>query len=128
MLADHFGGRTDNAQDSCFSVKLFQIILLNAAQRFCRCGVTGQNNKRTVLPKQPLYTLQGVTVHCFKAAGTVRRPGIVAEVEIVILRQCIHQRTQHGKAAITGIENTNGRRVQGLKILELKGKPEDGCC
>ncbi len=97
---------------------------MNRTQGFGGCRVAGKYDERTALRQQPLYALQGVTVHSIKAAGAVRRPGIVAEVEVVVLRQVGHQLAQHRKAAVTGIENTDGR--QGKRVWD-EGRGMKNC-
>jgi hypothetical protein len=82
---------------------------LYAAQRFGACGIAGQYYQRASLGEEPLNRLPGVFINGFKTSGTIRRTGIITQVNIVVLRQQGFYFPENGKAAVTAIEYADGR-------------------
>lgn len=99
-----FGGGTNNAQDTLVVVSLWQIHLLNLTQGLGRSCIAGQNHQITTLIEQPIHTLQSVMVHGIKRSVAVGRSCIVAQIQIVILRQRIHYTAHHGQSPVTRIK------------------------
>lgn len=117
VASDHFGGWADNAENAAGWVEACKISLLDGSKRACRCGVASEDDERATLPEEPLHALQCVAIDSFKGAGTVGRTGIVAEVEVIVLRQSCGNGAEDGKTAVAGIEDADGGRGSGLQFV-----------
>ena len=66
--------------------------------------IASQYYKVAAALKECGHGLQGVAIDDIKRACTVGRAGIVAEVQIVVLRHKGSQLTQDGESSIAGVE------------------------
>ena len=60
------------------------------------------------LSEQEANRLTGELVNHLKRTGSIRRTGIIAQIEIIVFRHQLMDLIKDGQAPITGIENTNG--------------------
>ena len=57
--------------------------------------------------KELTHRLDGKLINHVKGPDTIRCPGIIAQVQVVILRHQLTYLPQDGKSAITRVENTD---------------------
>ena len=93
-----------------------QVVLLNAAQRLCRCSVTTQDNQRTAHREKFPNSLPSVLVDHIERASSIGSTRIIAQVQIVVLGHQLADAFKDGQSAITRIEYSNG--AQGVKEVE----------
>jgi hypothetical protein len=87
IIADDLARGAHNAQHAPPLSYFRQIYLLNGTQSLCRRGVAGKRHQRAALLKKPFYALQSVFVNGVETARTIGRARIVAEINIIVLRQ-----------------------------------------
>jgi hypothetical protein len=83
-----------------------QVDLLYRAQSLCRSGVAGKDNQMATLREEVLHTLTGKLVHHIERAGTIGGAGVVAKIEIVVLRQQALYLTIYCETTVARVENT----------------------
>ena len=114
-LADNLGRGTDNPQHSTrgqrfalgWRKKEWEVTLLNGTQCLGRSSVAGEDDKRTTEVKQTLHGLEREFINALEAAGTIRGTGIIAQVEIIVLRQKTAYLTQNGETAVTAVKDAD---------------------
>ena len=94
-------------QDPAVRVALRQIDLLDAAQGPGRGGVAGQDDELAPVGEEIVHRLLGEALHHAVRAGAVGNPGVVAQVEIVVIRQELEKLPQHHQAAESGIKHAD---------------------
>ena len=104
---DTFYRRTYHAQHTASRSQMRQVVLLNGAQRLCRSGVTSQDNERTSQLEKLAYGLKRKIINHFERTGAIRRTGIIAQINIVVLRQQLAYLSQYGQSSVSGIEYAN---------------------
>ena len=57
--------------------------------------------------KQPAYRLERILINHFERTGTVRCTGIIAQIDIVVLRQLAGKFFKNSQPPVTGVENAN---------------------
>ncbi|MNS36345.1 hypothetical protein D3C72_685350 [compost metagenome] len=100
VLSDYLCRWANDPQHPLMCSQTGQIVLLNGAQGLGRGSIAGKDHQLTTIRKQPFYTFQRILIHRFKRAVTIRCTGIVAEINIVILRHTGGNGLKHGKPAI----------------------------
>ena len=124
-LSDDFCRRPDDAEHTPLGIPLWQIMLLDRAQRFCRCGVTAKDHQLTAHLEELLYGLTREFIDDIKRARAIRSSCVVAKIDIIVLRQQLSDAMQYGQSAIAGIKNAYGARcwrerlLNGLRLLGL---------
>ena len=103
--ADGLDGGADDAQHAARGVQAGQVFLLNGAQGFGRGGVAGQDDQRAALAKKGLDGLEGVFVDHLEGVRAIGRAGVVAEVQVVVLRHQLSDLPQDGQSAVAGVED-----------------------
>ena len=95
-----------------------QIVLLNRTQRLSRSRVAGQDYQRTPLVEEVQHRLFGKLIDNLKRPCTVRGPGIVAQIEVVVLRQPLAHLFENGEAAVSRVEDTD-RPYRRMLVLHI---------
>ena len=85
-----------------------QVVLLDTAQRLCRCCVAGKYNQVTPLCKKVLHTLAGKFIDHIERARAVGCARIIAKIQVVVLRQQFLYFTINCEPAIARIEDSYG--------------------
>ena len=104
---DGFHRGADNAQHAAVGVYLRQVALLNGAQCLGRGGVAGQYHEAAAALEEHLDCLKRVLVNHLERVRPVRRAGIVAEIQIVVLRQQLPYLPQYRQSAIARVEHAD---------------------
>ena len=107
----HFNRWTYDSQHTTGRIQLRQIALLNSTQGFRRSRITGQNNQLATFGEQLHHSLPGKPVYYLKRARPIRSPGIVAEVNIIVVRHCLTDLIKYGKSSIAGIKDPDRTRL-----------------
>jgi hypothetical protein len=125
-LAYHLSSGPDHAQYPAVRRYPGQVRLLDAAKGLGRSGIAGEYHQGTALLEKPLYALQRIVIDGLERSVAIWRPGIIAQVDIIILRQPVHHFFQYGQSAITRIEYTDGLSLYNRHDIKIKKKRQDG--
>ncbi len=66
---------------------LDEVVLLDGAEGFCGGGVAGEDHEAAIEREEGFYGLEGEVVDDIEGARAVGGSGVVAEVDIVVLRE-----------------------------------------
>src|SRR5690606_19051512 len=103
ILIDTFRRWTDNTQH-LFSGR--KIILLYRAQGLCRCCITCQDNQVASQIKKFEYTFFCELINSFKGTCSIRDTRIIAQINIIVLWQCLMYFPEYRQTAISRIKYT----------------------
>ena len=67
-----------------------------------------------------LHRLPGVLVNHLKRVGAIRRTRVIAQVQVIVLRQLLANLLQDGQSAISAIEYTNFHAAKILLFSEIR--------
>ncbi len=113
--------RTDDAQDAAVRVADGQVLLLDAPQGLGRRGVAGDDDEGAAPAEEVLDGLAGELVDHLLGAAAVGRTGVVAQVQVVILRQRLDDAPQHREPPETGVEKTNHSLIRYQVQVQVTG-------
>ena len=116
-FADNLGCRPDDAKHAARRIPLCEVVLLYASQSLGRSGVAPQDNQLATHIEEFLHGLARKLVHYLVRARSVRRAGVVAEVEIIILWQQLANAVQNGKSAVSAVEDAYRALSDGLQCV-----------
>ncbi len=106
-----FDGRHHDADCVSFDAVLFhahgQPLLLYPAQRHDRRRIAGDNHQRRPLRKQRLQPRAGQRQDFNRRARAIGRVFVVAQIDEILLRQCINQRAVNGEATKATVKNAD---------------------
>ena len=105
--ADTFRRGTYHAEHTAVGVYLRQVILLYRPQGFGGGGVAGEDDEMASHAEQFLHCLTSELIYDVERPWTIRSTGVVAEIEIVVLRQQLTHLMKDGQSAIAGIEHSD---------------------
>ena len=111
-------GRTNHAQDAPRGVPPREVALLDRAQRLGRSRVASQDYQRAPLVEEVQHRLFGELVDNLKRPCTVGGTGIVAQIEVVVLRQPLAHLFENGEAAVSRVEDTD-RPYRRMLVLHI---------
>ena len=103
-------------QHTAVGVDAGQVVLLYGAKSLGRCGVACHNHQPASLPEQVFHSLQGEVVHQLKRAAAIGCAGIVAQIQIVVLRQQRFDVAQHSQTSVTRVEYTYRRHIFVVRV------------
>ena len=106
--ADGFHRGADDTQYAPGGVQVGQVVLLDGAQGFGRGRVAGQDDQVAAPGEEVGDALQRVAVYHVERACAVGRAGVVAQVDVVVLRQGGAYLLQDGEASVAGVEHADG--------------------
>ena len=106
--AGDLGGGTDDAKHAAAGVETGQVVLLYGAQGLGRGGVAGQDDQRATHIKKTPHSLKREFINTLEAARTIGRTGIVAQVEVVVLRQVASYLPEYRQATVAAVKDANG--------------------
>ena len=101
------GRGADYAEHAARGVEARQVILLDGAQSLGRRRVAGQDDEAAAHGEELYDGFARELVHHVERARPVRRTGVVAEVQVVVLRQHAAHLVQDGKSAVAGVEHSD---------------------
>ena len=107
-VADDLDGGTYHAQHASLRVEKGQVPLLDATQRLGRCGVAGQDDEVAALLEQIPHSLERELIDEVEGACAVGSAGVVAKVEVIVLRHQPAYLAQDSQSAIARVEDTDG--------------------
>ena len=110
MGVDGLDGGADHAEDAPVRVRRRQILLLDRTQRFGRSRVAGNDDERAAETEKMGDALEREAQHRFEGAVAVRRARVIAEVDIIMLRQQPADPLEDRQAAEPGVEDADRSR------------------
>ena len=108
QMAHALGCGSHHAQDAAVGVEHGKVVLLDGAERLCRCGVARQDYQMATHGKELSHALLRKLIDAFKGTASVWCAGIVTQIQIVISGHQTSDFPKHGEAAIAGIEHADG--------------------
>lgn len=109
VIAESLDRGADDTQHTAMPqwVNSWQVNLLDGAQSLGRCGITSQDDKIGAHGEELIDRLERKTIYHIERAGAVRSARIVAEVDIIVVREHLAHRAENGQSAIAGIKKSN---------------------
>ena len=107
----HLGRRADDAKDAAVGIPSWQVVLLDGAQGLGRRRVTAEDDQMAPLLEESLHGLARKLIDDIEGTRTVRRTGIVAEVQVVVLGKQLADAVQDGQSAIAAVEDADRPRL-----------------
>lgn len=119
-FADRLHCRAYDTEHTTVGIRDREDMLLDRAESLGGGGVTSQNHQVATTAEKFLDSLTSKIEDDIETTGAVRGSGIIAEIEVVILREDAFHLLKDGKTAITGIEYADTTWGRAHKLL-VKG-------
>jgi len=106
-----FDGRADDAEDASGGAEMRKVYLLKGAERFCGGRIAGEDNEGAVEAAKVSDGLSSEVVDDIEGAVAVGRAGVVAEIDVVVLRKVSGDLPKDGESSVAGVENADASRL-----------------
>ena len=110
LTAENFHSRADHAKYAPVGRLEGEHLLLDRAKGFGRGCVAGDHHEVASDREEFLNSLTGEIENELEAAGAIGSAGIVAEIDVIVLRQPAADFLEDGEASVTGVENSDRTR------------------
>lgn len=101
------GGGTDHSENGTIGSVDRQMLLLDGPQRPSAGGVAGEDDQGAALIEHPLDRFEGEAMDHLQTPGTIRRPGGIRQVQVVVVGKLPEEGGKDGESSETGVEYAN---------------------